>query len=294
MLTLIEDAITHEGEDAVVNTGSYYRLVWHYGLRHEQVMQYVQKTWQLYSDNPSESKFPEWILRDLDEKWMTEIPQPNEMSSFVINKRYCKWLLDRLGKGDGKALEYLTHYLIGCIPGCRAYHRKITPSTDYDVVGIFEGPLVDYRSEIGRYFVCECKDYKQKPANYTHLTKLCRVLDSVKAKFGIMVSKKGISGQGKRIYADLERMKVYQDRGVVIVVVDENDPQMVADGENFVSMLREKYMDVRLDLKKKQPTKKQSTKKQPTKKQPTKKTTTKKTTSKMTTSKKTTKQKPTA
>jgi hypothetical protein len=74
------------------------------------------------------------------------------------------------------------------------------------------------------------------------------VLDSIKAKFGIMVSKNGISGQGQRRDADLERLKVYQDRGIVIVVVDLDDLKDVAEGVDFISMLREKYMTVRLDL----------------------------------------------
>src|SRR3990167_9114931 len=72
--------------------------------------------------------------------------------------------------------------------------------------------------------------------------------NSVKSRSGILFSKKGISGEGKTKDAEREQLKVFQDRGMVIVVVDENDIKQVANGENFVNMLKKKYERVRLDL----------------------------------------------
>jgi hypothetical protein len=80
------------------------------------------------------------------------------------------------------------------------------------------------------------------------MAKFCRVLDSVKSRFGILFSKQGISGEGKRKFAALEQLKVFQDRGSVIVVVDYEDLQRLAAGANFISMLRSKYETVRLNL----------------------------------------------
>jgi hypothetical protein len=34
-------------------------------------------------------------------------------------------------------------------------------------------------------------------------------------------------------------LKIYQDRGIVVVVVTEEDLDRIANGENFVSMLAE-------------------------------------------------------
>jgi len=110
-----------------------------------------------------------------------------------------------------------------------------------------EGFDVDFRSELGRYFVCECKDW-DAPADFTSLAKFCRVLDSVKSRFGILFSKHGISGEGKNRDAGLEQLKVFQDRGMVIVVIDESDLEQVANGANFISLLRTKYENVRLNL----------------------------------------------
>ena len=75
-----------------------------------------------------------------------------------------------------------------------------TPSTDHDVVCSMEGFEVDFRSEFGRYFVCECKDWKD-PADFTTIAKFCRLLDSFKARFGILFSKRGISGENRSLYA---------------------------------------------------------------------------------------------
>ena len=110
-----------------------------------------------------------------------------------------------------------------------------------------EGFEVDFRSELGRYFVCECTDW-DSPADFTLLAKFCRVLDSVKSRFGILFSKQGISGEGKNRDAGLEQLKVFQDRGMVIVVIDQSDLEQVANGANFISLLRTKYENVRLNL----------------------------------------------
>src|SRR5262249_22546187 len=48
MLTLLEDAITSECKIRLDRTGSYHRLVWRYGLSHEQVMSYAEKCWKLF------------------------------------------------------------------------------------------------------------------------------------------------------------------------------------------------------------------------------------------------------
>lgn len=64
----------------------------------------------------------------------------------------------------------LAHYVLNCIPGFRAKMRMRTHSTDYDVYCAIEGPTYDFRSELGRYFICECKDWN-RPANVTAILK---------------------------------------------------------------------------------------------------------------------------
>lgn len=63
-----------------------------------------------------------------------------------------------------------------------------------------------------------------------------------------MFSKKGITGEGKTKGAEREQLKVFQERGTIIVVVDHNDLKNVANGGNFINVLQNKYEKIRLDL----------------------------------------------
>lgn len=110
-----------------------------------------------------------------------------------------------------------------------------------------DGLDIDFRSELGRYFVCECKDWAS-PADFTTMAKFCRVLDSTKARFGVLFSSSGVTGAGKTAFAEREQLKVFQDRGVVIVVLDRGDIEAVASGVNLISLLRDRYEAVRLDI----------------------------------------------
>jgi len=51
---------------------------------------------------------------------MTEYASTAEASLYVVNPAYVRWLLSKLGAGDGQALERLAHYLLSCVPGFRA------------------------------------------------------------------------------------------------------------------------------------------------------------------------------
>ena len=247
MLTLCEDAISEKGKVSPGTTGVYFRIVWRQGLTHDQFESYSQKAFELFSAAREWGVFPESLLQDFDHNWMAEIPAPQEAAFYAVNRSYVKHLLGGLGEPTGRVLERLAEYVLSCMPGCRTRRRQRSASTDYDVVCSMEGFEVDFRSEFGRYFVCECKDW-QSPADFTTFAKFCRVLDSTKSRFGILFSKVGLSGAGNTRDAEREQLKVFQDRGLVIVVVDENDLLRVSEGVNFTSILRSKYERVRLDL----------------------------------------------
>lgn len=253
MLTLCEDAINLMGDINPNTSGVYFRLVWQYGMNDKDLRKYVVSIVDKYRRNQKEGLFPEWILQDLDNEWITTFPSPTESMFYRANRRYIKYLMQNLGNRSGDYLERLAEYIISQIPGCRTYRHTRTLSTDYDVVCAMEGTQVDFRSEFGRYFVCECKDW-EKAADFTTVSKFCRVLDSSKCRFGILFSKKGTTGSRNDItpkYAARELVKVFQDRGMVIVVIDKNDLKDVAEGKNFITILRTKYEENRLDLSKK-------------------------------------------
>jgi hypothetical protein len=248
MLTLCEDALTGKGIVPPETTGVYFRLVWQRGLPDAELKRYAVEFARLEKETPQLAHYPEALLQLVDDRWLTEIPSANEVAAYRINQVYARHLFDQLGQGSGRSLELLAHYLLSCMPGCRATRRVRTPSTDYDVVCAMEGFEVDFRSEFGRYFVCECKDWSA-PADFTTMAKFCRVLDSTKARFGVLFSSEGISGAKDTKHAAREQLKIFQDRGVVIVVLDKADLEQVIGGVNLTQLLRKRYEEVRLDLR---------------------------------------------
>jgi hypothetical protein len=248
MYALCENAIQEKGQIQAANMGSYWRLILG-GMFEGKINSYCKKVWDLFSENNEWGMYPEWLIQKIDDRsWMMEIPSPAEGMIYEVNSRYMLKIMEGLGKSKGIDFELLAHYLLSCMPGCKVTGRTRSGSgTDYDLICSMEGYQVDFRSEFGRYFVCECKDW-ERPADVTTVLKFCRVLDSIKTRFGILFSKKGVSGQGKNKSAETEIRKMYQDRGVVIIVVDENDINEIVGHNNFISMLREKYESIRLDL----------------------------------------------
>jgi hypothetical protein len=248
MLTLCEDAIKDRGVIDLDDSGSYFTLVWRLGLADRQLREYVSEVWQFHQKDETATRFPEWCLQQLDQDWMTELPDAQEAGNYVVSTPYVRWLLSRTEDREGKWLELLAQYLIGAMPGCRALRRLTSEVSDYDVVGILEGAFLDFRSEFGRYFLAECKDWAT-PADFSTVAKLCRVLDSTKCRMGVLFSREGVSGQTETRFAHREIVKVFQDRGIVIVVVDRRDLDKIAGGANFLTMFRSKYEAVRLDLR---------------------------------------------
>jgi hypothetical protein len=248
MLTLIEDALLPRTN--IENTGSYPRLLRWYGLTDKEIKNYVYEARMIYKRFRFKSRFPEWVLQDLDSNWLNGIPIPDETILYPASKIYVNLLLGKLGQERGKGLERLAEYILSCIPGFRTKRNQKTHSTEYDVVCTIDGSYVDFRSELGRYFICECKDWK-KPVNFTSVAKFAFVLDSVKSRFGIIFSREGITGQNKNEDAERAQFTAFHNRGIAIVVIDQKDLEFVASGYNFIALLREKYERIRLDIRSK-------------------------------------------
>lgn len=251
MLHFCEDNINRKGK-FTAGGADYFRMASWHGLPDQMIRNYAKQAYAKYKNEkePQAKRFPEWILKNLDpeQRWMTEHPSLQETAIYSFNTEYVQWLTRKLGDKTGKTLERLAHYLLSCVPGFRAHVRKPSESTEYDVLCANEGPAFDFRSELGRYFACECKDWARR-ADFSAVAKFCQVLDSAKCHFGIIFSKNGITGVGKTRDAERELLKKFQARGTVIVVFSKQDLKEVANGENFLVMLRKKYEKVRFDLR---------------------------------------------
>ncbi len=246
MLALCENAV-HENGRVPPESGTYWRLIYRHGLPDSEIKRYGKKVYELWENNQESGIFPEWLMQQLDKKWMVELPSPIEAGIYTVNIKYIQHLIQMLGDKQGKVLETIADYVLSCMPGCRTSRRKRSRSSEYDIVCALEGVGVDFRTEFGRYFVCECKDWK-KAVDFSATAKFCRVLDSIRAKFGILFSPKGISGSSGSKYAENERRKIFHERSIVLVVVDLEDLKKLSEGESFISLLRKKYEQVRLDI----------------------------------------------
>ncbi|MGV7929387.1 MAG: hypothetical protein AB2L13_10855 [Spirochaetota bacterium] len=252
MLTLCEDVIRDFNDKKTLNKndgGIYFRLNWYHGMSDKEIDSFSTLIYEKYKDNQELSKFPEWIIQNIDNNWLIENPSLSESMNYKPNLKYINLLLDKsLTDTTGKFFEYLSDYILSNIPGFRTNRRKLAESTDYDNLCIIEGINADFRSELGRYVICECKNWA-KPADFTVISKFCSVIDSVKCKTGILFSKEGVTGEEKNKFAEREMLKIFQRNGISILIIDENDIRNVASGYNFINILRNKYEKIRFDLR---------------------------------------------
>jgi len=251
MLTLCEDVIRDYEKTPPLNKkagGIYFRLAYYHGMSDIEINNYADKIFEVYEKNSVNSMYPEWILQEIDNDWITDYPTDSEFYSYKPNLFYIKHLLGSIKKDKkGIELERLAEYLLSIVPGFRTYRRLRSETTDYDILCNVEGTSMDYRAELGRYFICECKDW-EKPVDVTTITKFFSVLESAKCKSGILFSRKGISGEDSYKYAKREVIKAFQRSGLTVLIIDESDIDKISKGQNLISLLRKKYEETRFDL----------------------------------------------
>ena len=172
MLALCEDAI--EGRGTVsLEGGAYFQLMWKSGMKEIELNDYARRVFQTEQQHPTLGQYPEALLQQLDTIWMTEAPSLAESLHYVLSAHCAEFLLSSADGGNDRALEDLADYLVSCMAGCRCSKRKQSLSTEYDLVCSVEGIPTDFRSEWGRYFVCECKNSKGK-VDFTDFAKFCK------------------------------------------------------------------------------------------------------------------------
>lgn len=253
MLTLFDDAIGGQGVVPAETTGIYFRLVWGHGLSDSELKRYAGRACELFQHNPKDARFPEWILQEVDQEWMQEYPSAVETAYYRANPLYIRYLVDALGEPTGRVMERLADYLLSVIPGCRTYRRKKSGSTDYDVIFTLEGHGLDFRADLGRYAICECKDWN-KPVSAAAISRFCKTLQDAKCRFGITFAREGLTGHDKAKNAELELIKTYQAVGMIVIVIDREDLEALAAGASLISMLRSRYEKVLLNLVEEGPT----------------------------------------
>jgi hypothetical protein len=102
MLTLIEDAIRDSGNISPDQTGSYFRLVWDGGLSDAELKRYAKAAYAYHRMHTKEALYPERVLQELDQKWLTKTPSPSEVGIYVANERYIRHLMSGMGDKSGR------------------------------------------------------------------------------------------------------------------------------------------------------------------------------------------------
>jgi len=52
----------------------YWRLVHGGSLSHEQLGRYAKQIYDIYTSDPLQARYPEWVLQKLDRDWITQAP----------------------------------------------------------------------------------------------------------------------------------------------------------------------------------------------------------------------------
>lgn len=275
MLSLCDEARSQGGPLGLPHD-SYRLMLGFHDLSEHEIQRYVNEAIRIYSKLPEGLKpFPEAILSNFDQDWKTGVPSTSEYGLYYANgtliksilqaiesikdklkeikkakdnKTYSKESNEPTTKQQGDLLELLGRYVMSCMPGARINESPVwqyRTDTDYDVVCSLDGFQIDFRTEFGRYFICECKAWTDS-VDFDVVAKFGRVLDSVRAKFGIIISLNGLTGDENGENAGAEQLHIFRDRGIIIVSLNKDDLLSVAEGRNFINMIRQKYDDIRL------------------------------------------------
>src|SRR5262249_6439332 len=74
MLTLCEDAISHNGTIPADTSGIYFRLVGNEGISDSALRRYAKLANKAWKKNKKESRYPEWVLQELGSEWQSVNP----------------------------------------------------------------------------------------------------------------------------------------------------------------------------------------------------------------------------
>lgn len=239
LLTIIEDSIASVGKINPNTTGSYFRAVWLFGIKHDLFDLFQKKTYEVFIQNKEMGKFPEWILNNLEDMISIKYPSREEIDIFTINLLLAKiWFknINSKEKKEGKDFENFCAYLISCIPGFEIDKRFTAQDYHFDLLIRNKSFTSDFRTSFGNYLIAECKNWSSsigtQEVSY-FVSKL--VFHDIKA--GFIFSQKGVTGEKKNKDAALVLIKSFYKIGKIIMIIDQKDINKIISGGNFISML---------------------------------------------------------
>lgn len=151
----------------------------------------------------------------------------------------------------GKLLENLINVLFSSVSGLQFRSQNLhTRSSELDLLYRILTSNNPFHEMFGQYLVIECKAW-EKPIGVKEIRSFVGNLQSVNAQGGVLVSKKGISGQKNEkdiLHSKLEITKAYHRHGITIAMLTEEDLHLIDEGENLITLLLKRYEKTRFDL----------------------------------------------
>lgn len=149
-------------------------------------------------------------------------------------------------KEKGDALESLTRETLKALKFFNALSNIHTSTNEIDFICQLsqQGHVAKANGfvQFENDFLIECKNYSQ-PINVTYVGKFASLLMSQNKKFGILVSKKGMTGSGWTAAYGWTK-KLYLKNDLLIVSFTLNDFKKLIDNMSFFEIIEQKKMDI--------------------------------------------------
>lgn len=148
----------------------------------------------------------------------------------------------RLTTKVGRTFEYFVEYLFNSVNGFKVVGKNFSTRIN-EIDRIVENYSNNMALEkLGRYFIVECKNSSWRGYNPGSkvVDHLLMTMRRANCNMGILISKSGFANTVKKsIY--LEFLK----SGFMILPIDMQDLNRIKNGENFVTILLEKYNEIK-------------------------------------------------
>lgn len=151
----------------------------------------------------------------------------------------------------GKTLENLIKVVFSSVIGLQFMKQNLyTKSPELDLIYRVLKSDNPFYEMFGQYLIIECKAW-DNAVGVKEIRSFVGNLQSLNVKGGILIAKKGISGQnqGKKLYSELEITKAYHRHGITIAILNEDDLLNIDEGDNLIAMLLKSYENTRFDLR---------------------------------------------
>lgn len=239
VLALIED-VKYYGDKANT-TPAYYHLINVFGVSQGEIESLMEFC------NTFVDKYP--LLPDaLLLEYFARIRVKESTMTIPFSKHFLKSVCENLKNyqesRDGQLLEKLMLYLFLTSRDFEPGWRKRGDKGEFDLIVRYLPEKKNRLAWIGDYLLVECKD-KEDTVSVSELGFFLTKLITTRVKAGIIVSRKGLSGEDSNKYSKGLQITGYSQFEVAVLELRMDDLCKIGSPEDFVRLLQQKYEDAR-------------------------------------------------